>query len=220
MIKIGNIYVPDHDAGRFQDDISMDQFVHEPLNKAMMYVKKFDNAIDVGTWIGDTTYIMAKKFKNVIGFEANNAVHESCLKNLLENNIQNCNVINIGLSNKKSEQYFLNKTKKTNSGWISTLTLSPEEEINAKKVQTTTLDDFNYTDIDFIKIDVDSHEGFLLEGAFEFFKVNSPVIQIEIKVRTHYRQNSSMPDAFKLLDSFGYTCVENIGKADYIFIKK
>lgn len=221
MIKIGKWYLPDHDASKFSEDqlSDIERCENSILNRAFSYVKKFENAIDVGAWIGDTTYPIAKKFKNVIAFEANPEVYECLDLNVNEHQLTNCQLVPLGLSNRAGEQYFLNKTRRTNSGWISTVELPPEEKTSAKVIKTVTLDSYNYRDIDFIKIDVDSHEGFLLEGAREFFKNNSPVLQIEIKTRSHYRQNSDMPDAFKLLESLNYKVVESIGKADYIFLK-
>ncbi len=221
MEKIGKWYLPVHDSRKFTENqlLEIENCDNSSLVKAFSYVKKFENAIDVGAWIGDTTYAISKKFQNVIAFEANPEVYDCLELNIKEHNLSNCEIIQIGLSNKISEQYFLNKTSRTNSGWISTIDLSEEQKSIAKLIKTTTLDSFDYKDIDFIKIDVDSHEGFLLEGAKEFFTKNSPVVQIEIKIRSHHRQNADMPDAFKLLDSLNYKVVEVIGKADYIFVK-
>ena len=82
------------------------------------------------------------------------------------------------------------------------------------------LDKFNFIDIDFIKIDVDSHEGFLLQGATTFFKNNSPVVLIENKQRVHLgRQPQNMPNVNDLLNSLGYTMIEKVAKADFIYIK-
>jgi hypothetical protein len=79
----------------------------------------------------------------------------------------------------------------------------------------------NFFDIDFIKIDVDSHEGYVIEGGIEFFKKNSPVIMIESKKVDQQRyQSSSMPDPIDILKKLNYTVVQKIGKADYILTKE
>ena len=76
-----------------------------------------------------------------------------------------CDLKNLGLSNLTGEQFFYNG-KSNFSGWVSQKESFQEISISKKiLINTAKLDDFNFENIDFIKIDVDSHEGFLLEGA-------------------------------------------------------
>ena len=106
------------------------------------------------------------------------------------------------------------------SGWISEKTEYDISISNNFLIDTIPLDDLNLTNIDFLKIDVDSHEGFLLDGARNFLTVNSPVILIENKTRIHKeRQPLDMPDPVKILESLGYIMVEKVAKADFIYIK-
>ena len=42
------------------------------------------------------------------------------------------------------------------------------------------LDNYNFTEIDLIKIDTENHERFIIKGMNTFFENNSPVIIIEI----------------------------------------
>lgn len=187
------------------------------LNQAFKYVKKFDKAIDVGAWIGDSTVIMAKKFKQVEVFEPVDQIAECCIKNLTVRNINNFNLHKIGLSNIKGQQLLINKGKSF-SGWISTV-----KTVTSKKstiVNTDLLDSYNFTDIDFIKIDVDSHEGFLLKGALNFFEKNNPVIMIESKLKDQQKyQDPSMPEPLTFLEKLGFKMREKSGKADYILTR-
>jgi hypothetical protein len=86
-------------------------------------------------------------------------------------------------------------------------------------VQARTLDSFGFADIDLIKIDVDSHEGFLLQGAENFFKQNSPVVILEHKLSVQIRQHKDSPDPFDILDSYGYKVVKSL-RIDHVLIKK
>jgi len=218
--KIGNWWI-DGKSKIVSNMILTEKFTCLPaLASVFPYIKKIDNAIDIGTWIGDSTVLMSKEFKNVIGFEANPDIFLCCLENLKDRNIINCSVRNIAVSNSVSEKDFFNG-KSTFSGWVSEKTNFDIAITNHIKVNTVTLDSLNLKDIDFIKIDVDSHEGYLLEGAQNFLRENSPVILIENKVSMHKeRQLADMPDPFKLLTSLGYTLVEKVAKHDYIFIKQ
>ncbi len=219
MKKVGNWYIPDSDLSKKSliNFVLKEEFqCKSALNNAFKHVKRFNNAIDIGTWIGDSTKIIANKFKNVKGFEASPKVYECCKMNLKAHNISNCEIVLTGLSNISGTQKFLNKGK-TFSGWISTSDLKNKNFIT---IETCRLDDLNLTNIDFIKIDVDSHEGFLVEGAIEFFKKNSPVILIESKKKIHKeRQRSNMPDPLVLLKKLNYKILSQEGKADYILAK-
>jgi FkbM family methyltransferase len=202
--------------------ISEERFTCVPsLEKAFKYVKNFNNAIDVGCWIGDSTNIISQAFKTVEGFEANPEVFECCVENLKDRNVLNCKIYNIGLSNQKGKLLFYNG-KSHFSGWISGKSTFLETSITNKiEIDATTLDNLNYHQIDFIKIDIDSHEGFLLDGARNFLKDNSPVILIEIKKTVHQdRQLEDMPDPFKILEELGYIMVEKVAKWDFVFIKE
>ena len=218
MRDVNGWYIPDNDNPEKLKMILENKFqCEEGLIRAFQYVQNFNNAIDVGSWIGDSTVIIAQKFKNVEVFEPVEAVIECCMKNLNRRGINNFNLHKIGLSNKKSQQLLINKGKSF-SGWISTVS-----NLNAKRstiVDTDLLDNFNFSNIDFIKIDVDSHEGFLLQGALDFFKNNNPVIMIESKTRDQQKyQDTSMPNPLTLLEGLGYKIKEKSGKADYILIR-
>jgi len=218
--KIGNWWI-DGKSKIVSNMILTEKFTCLPtLDKVFPYIKKFDNAIDIGTWIGDSTVPISKQFKNVIGFEANPAIFLCCLENLKDRNITNCSVRNIAVSNSVSEKDFFNG-KSTFSGWVSERTSFDISTTNHIKVKTVTLDSLNLKDIDFVKIDVDSHEGYLIEGAQNFLRENSPVILIENKPNSQKaRQLADMPDPFEILTSLGYTLVEKISKNDFVFIKQ
>jgi len=218
--KIGNWWI-DGKSKIVSNMILTEKFTCLPtLDKVFPYIKKFDSAIDIGTWIGDSTVPISKQFKNVIGFEANPAIFLCCLENLKDRNITNCSVRNIAVSNSVSEKDFFNG-KSTFSGWVSERTSFDISTTNHIKVKTVTLDSLNLKDIDFVKIDVDSHEGYLIEGAQNFLRENSPVILIENKPNSQKaRQLADMPDPFEILVSLGYILVEKISKNDFVFIKQ
>jgi len=220
MKKLGDWIIPEYDNpdklkmvidGKFQCD--------QGLLKAFKYVKKFDNAIDVGAWIGDSSVTMARHFKHVTLFEPVTEVAECCQQNLIDRKIKNYELFRVGLSNKSGKQKLVNKGKSF-SGWISTIATGSYNFKQSFEIDTDLLDNYNFTNIDFIKIDVDSHEGFLLEGSVNFFKNNSPVVMIESKTNDQKKyQNPLMPDPITFLEKIGYTVQEIAGKADYILTK-
>tara|TARA_B110000977_G_C10644850_1_gene325542 strand:- start:23 stop:526 length:504 start_codon:yes stop_codon:yes gene_type:complete len=160
-------------------------------------------------------------FDRVIGFEPHPLVHVCCEKNLKDRNITNVEMYNYALSNENKLMNLYNG-KSTFSGWVSEKEEVPELVTvhNEQQVQTIVLDSYHFEDIDFIKLDCDSHEGYILAGAEKFFKTNSPVVLIENKLRIlKDRQPADMPNAIELLESYGYVLRERVEKNDYVYTK-
>lgn len=214
MKKINNWWIPDTEndqevIGRIQNEIWT---CRDPLEKCFSYTDKFNSAIDIGAWIGDSTELISKKFKNVIAFEPNPQVFDCCEKNLKIREITNVTLHKVAVSNKAGTVPF-KFPKSTLSAWINTLDDQPADIF----VESVTLDSFNFTGIDFIKIDVDSHEGFLLQGAVKFFQNNNPLVMIEHKPKVLKRQRGDMPNALEIMKDLGYKLVEQASPIDYIF---
>jgi FkbM family methyltransferase len=218
MKKIGDWFIPDFDnPDKLKFLESNDIQCRPALEKAFKHVKKFDNAIDVGAWIGDSTSIILTKFKHVKVFEPVIEIAECCKTNLLHQELSNFEIFLVGLSNKSGKQMLVNKGKSF-SGFIPTVELNKYKR--SFEIETNTLDFYNFEDIDFIKIDVDSHEGFMLEGTTKFFKNNNPVIMIESKERDQKKfQNNKMLNPIDILTNIGYKIKETAGKAEYILTR-
>ena len=99
MKKNGNWWCVDS-VGLAGDFMRLENFsCIQPINEAVKYCKQFRNAIDAGTWIGDSTVQMAPMFDRVIGFEPHPLVFVCCEKNLKDRDITNVEMYNYALSN-------------------------------------------------------------------------------------------------------------------------
>tara|TARA_B100000315_G_scaffold152724_1_gene141500 strand:- start:199 stop:441 length:243 start_codon:yes stop_codon:yes gene_type:complete len=79
-------------------------------------------------------------------------------------------------------------------------------------VKVKKLDEFNFNEIDFIKIDVQSYEYEVLKGAKKTLEINSPIICLE----EEYPENSR---SIKFLESLNYEIVD-VALKECIFKKK
>jgi len=125
----------------------------------------------------------------------------------------------LGNENKQEEMYIMDH--KTGGSSIVKHPLRWKKwQKNAGKrtINIRRLDNYELTNIDFIKIDVESYEYFVIDGAKETLKSNSPVIMIEyLKNYQHAEYPPSKTD--KLLNDLGYKKINKF-KEDYIYIKE
>ncbi|MDH5477934.1 MAG: FkbM family methyltransferase [Nitrospinota bacterium] len=77
------------------------------------------------------------------------------------------------------------------------------EEYKEYQVTTATLDSFGFSNIGFIKIDVEGHELAVLNGAHELLDKERPVLLVEIE-RKH--DQASVMEVFALLGKKKYQC--------------
>ena len=80
--------------------------------------------------------------------------------------------------------------------------LEKDSEYEERTVPVKTLDEFNFKNVDLIKIDTEGHEMNVLSGARRTLEAYSPILIIEIEQR-HLGQHS-IYDSFQTLRDFGY----------------
>ena len=170
----------------------------EHRSRALEYVKRWNNCIDIGSNVGMWTRELASKFKKVYCFEPNPNFIECFNKNITENNVE---LFEYGLSD--MEHTALHEKQST------TLIDHPGNVI------CKTLDSFNLKDIDFIKIDVDGFEYRVLRGAVETIRNNNSVINIELK---RDKRIDIVTRCRKFLRELGYTYVKRT-RHDEIWLK-
>lgn len=120
--------------------------------------------IDIGSHIGTYSIILSKKCKHVHAFEPQKLIY-SCLR--VGSKLNNTNNITthdvaLGETNSSGKMYSVSK----DGGGSS---LNPEvlqtQIISTENVEISTLDSFNITGVDFMKIDVEGFELSVLKGA-------------------------------------------------------
>jgi len=161
------------------------QLLKESCENELRYLHRIYNsseaAIDIGAHEGWYSYAMSKLFSKVYSFEINDEIIDN-LDAYKANNIQ---IQNIGLSSKREEVilYIPIVNNISLPGWAS---LTPSnhpgaQETIQKKVKVCPLDDFNFQEISFIKIDVEGHEVEVLKGARDTLTRCHPTVLIEVK---------------------------------------
>jgi len=149
---------------------------------------KGDRVIDIGASYGDSAIWWAKVYDAyVIAFEPLKDVFVELEKNVKLNNLEKkIEIYNTALG---SGHY----VKGERNG--NMLSLSND----GIPVETRKLDEFNFSNIKIIKIDVEGYEVEVLNGALKTIEINRPLVIIE----THSRKLRKETDLF--LRNLGYT---------------
>ena len=83
-------------------------------------------------------------------------------------------------------------------------------------IECRSLDSFGFTEVDYIKIDVDGFEVPVLRGAEQTLRKNNPVINIEMKER---KRPITVRKCRKLLHRYGYSFVSRV-RSDEVWLKQ
>lgn len=208
-----NWYFPDTEEHfiKYLEQHSTDEYQKEQRLESFKYLDKKRNAIDIGANIGLWAKDFCKIFNSVKLFEPYMPNIE-CLKKNLED-FNNFKIYEYALSNKNGFNKLYIDEKGLGGNTLRKIDLfTKTEEIKIKK-----LDNFDFKNVDYIKIDVQFHELEVIEGSILTLKNNNPVLCIESSRRNEEELNY-VKKIVKILDSLGYRIVGKMRKE--LFFKR
>jgi FkbM family methyltransferase len=160
-------------------------------------LEKFQTYIDCGAAIGVETVQQVSVFEQIHSFEPTKEQFA-----LLSHNIKNyshCRAYGYALSNYKgSAKLNVYESSYQHSKLPNTGTKDVKQR-PSYRVKVSTLDAFDFSNVSFIKIDVEGSERELLLGAIRTLEKSSPILRIEIS-RSPY-------DVIKILKDLNYSCI-------------
>jgi FkbM family methyltransferase len=150
--------------------------------KSIPYIKNYRNAVDIGCRDGEYTRYLHKDFDHVYCFDYRR-------RKLFHKNVDLKKITHFkcGLADE-------HKLELVSGGGSMTTGKIPKEKYYEEQLYT--LDEFNFIDVDYIKIDVDGYELKVLKGCVETIKKYSPLLIIE--------QEGNDRDAINFCQSLGY----------------
>lgn len=219
--KFGDIQYLENDffiASALRNDIVWDEgLVIEHLQE---HIKNAKVVLDIGAHVGCHTliYKSINSDCSIYSFEMQSIIYELLKKNISINHLQNVKAFhcaigesigmvsisdNIADGPNKNEKYAYNNGKEYNFGGVSLG--SGQEEI-----LMITIDSLQLEACDFIKIDVEGFEYFVIKGASQTIQKYKPVIFYE----ENYKINSQ--STTELLKSMGYNSFEMINEENFL----
>lgn len=173
---------------------------------ALKYTKQTRLAIDIGAHIGLWTFYMARDFDHVAAFEPNPPHQECWYKNM--DNIFNAQLFEMALGEAPGHVQMETRT----IGSSGDTQIKPNA---AGSVTMETLDSFDLQDVDFIKIDCEGYEDFILRGAMKTLMRCKPCVIVEQKPGHGIRYGLNQNSAVELLKELG-AVERQVISGDYI----
>ena len=162
--------------------------------------------LDVGANLGLFTYFLSRYSPHVYAFEPN-PIPLRVLRYVADKNVT---VLQMALSDKTGEAELV--VPKGRKGWSSNGASIEYDEGDGRvvKVPGSRIDDLDYKDIGFIKIDVEGHEKSVLEGAQETLARERPNLFVENEF-THAGEGvTDVFDMMKALDYDGFALIDGV----------
>jgi len=163
------------------------------------------NCICIGANIGVHVLTLSKlTSKNVYCFEPQKKVYDLLVVNKIINSLDNVKCYNIALGDTDKEVNMVERLD--NNIGSNCIEDSPEprdKNIILEKVNVTTLDSYNFTNVGFILLDVEGYEYYALQGGINILSRDKPNIIFEC-----YNNNEKISDLMKMLFDLSYTVVK------------
>lgn len=196
----------DHNTVIDRSIILTGEFEPHSSRAVRQLVKKGAVVLDVGANIGYYSVLFSHlvgQSGQVICFEPTSYYREVLLDNLKVNEIRNCTVQAVGLSDQSQSTEIKRGRHSASLHWVESV--SP---VATEQIELITLDDFlkdvALERLDLIKIDVDGHETKVLQGAWQTIERFRPVIILEISHPHYLDCGVTAWDFYDLLTTRGF----------------
>ena len=198
-----------HFEGYFSQSVQVgDKRLYQPqhIDRCFYHIKnRKHTAIDIGGHCGFWSFYLGGNFKKVYAFEPVEIFRECFKKNIPHGNVE---LLPVALGNENGFVSMNVELENTGATHVSSNT----NDLN--KVELKKLDDYELTNVDFIKIDVEGYENQVVLGAKETLLRNKPIIIVEQKGFSD-RFNETQFEAVDTLKSYGAKVIDQVVK-DYI----
>lgn len=206
-------YFPDTEEAFIQylKEQNTNEYQKEQRKISLSFLDSKRTAIDIGANVGLWAKDFCETFNEVKLFEPYK-LNIECLKKNLEN-YQNFKIFEFALSNKNSSgELFIHKMGLGANSLVPSDGITKTENIQLKK-----LDNFEFKNVDYIKIDVQFHELEVIEGSIDTLKNNNPVLCIEA-ARRNEEELAYVKKFVAILENLQFKIVGGYGKE--LFFKK
>lgn len=190
----------------------------EALNEEELLFKGLDLngkvVMDVGAHIGVYTFFFSKAVDDgkLLAFEPNPLNYDFLCRNIKRNCLGNVKAMNVGLADKEDSLQFVsdryNTAKGTFKGDKQTLLKQKQSPVIERVVPVLTIDAVVRSEgikrLDFVKIDTEGYEPFVIDGMPETLREFSPQVYFEVHGLTPEQKTADLRRIFHVLRRHDY----------------
>lgn len=177
------------------------------IDAAMKYVpaERRRRFIDVGAHIGHWSRFLASDFQHVEAFEPVPLLGDCFLKNVPQENVS---LYRAALGKKRGSVQIAYRPEQSGGTHI----VGPggvQESEELVEAPLMLLDDFGFTEVDLIKLDVEGYERYVLSGGLDTLANWRPIVVCEVKAHMNHQQISPTA-ALEYMDMLGMVPLERV----------
>lgn len=203
----------------FSSTLERHEIHEEEIIEKVLYniVKDSQVILDIGAHCGSHSVIYSRinPNSNIFSFEPQKTMFNILNKNIKDNNLKNIKTFNTALGNKKCKSFMssycshgpnmnipINNSEMFNLG-------SLQIGKNGEEIEINRLDDYDFGKVDYIKIDTEGFETYILDGGIKLIERYKPVLFLELdRVPITQDMNgsyfSTSKTASQILEDLGY----------------
>jgi FkbM family methyltransferase len=212
---------PDNFFTTYSKHDTIHNFGKESRDIALQYVTDFDRVIDIGAHVGISVLHWASLFKIVEAYEPMKDHYDYLIENT--NHLTNVNLYNFAISNEHTTLKGAYRSTKNSGSFqlLDTDYTQPSKKAPRQlfDILSYRLDDFQFENINLIKIDVEGWEFEVLQGAVNTIAKHRPVLLVEFTGGSSKKSlhRYDVDEYYKLIESMNYKAVAESGD-DTIYI--
>jgi FkbM family methyltransferase len=174
------------------------------LEACVRFFGRHRRALDVGAHVGFWSWWLSRHFARVDAFEP-----QPVLQECLRANVDAANVTLHGVALGEHEGATSAEFDPANTG------MSHLVEGTAGSIPVRRLDEFGFDDVDFVKLDAEGYELFVLKGGVETLRRNHPVVLVE-QAEWNARYGVEYLAAVTFLESLGARLLARLSNYDFL----
>ena len=204
MKQVCGVWLPDSDQhlpAMLQASPRVDgrgTYQHAKWERVLPYLTQRRTALDIGAHVGLWTMSLAKTFQQVVAFEPV-PDHVACFaRNLDDRQYPNVTLHAVALSEVQGSALMTHGDRETSSR--AQIATQPGE--GRVQVPTMRLDEYDFREVDFIKVDCEGFEYAALSGGRELLRRERPLVLVEQKGHAT-KYGLSVLGAVRFLETLG-----------------
>lgn len=207
--KDGKTYWIEENDTLYSQRLRAGQYQKSNWEFAQKVLPQFRTCIDIGSNNAVNAINYADRFERVECFEPTPLAQQLWRNTVRDNSVENVELHTVALGERKTTTEILLHPRNGGHNHLAHWDKNPRSDRerstrDTATVEVRTLDSFEFERVDFIKIDVEGYEWFVLQGGVQTISRERPLLQLEIVGNQCRKFNYSAEQMIEWIRQLGY----------------